>query len=381
MIDPHPSPIPIRIISHNIRYATTSPFEGELPWDQRRRGLIAQLRYHTRNSASSPFICLQEVLNSQLKDIQDGLNAPSASALAMASKPGNRPLRSNILSEEWDYIGVGREDGKKAGEYAPIFYRSSDYALLESSTVWLSETPSRPSKSWDASSTRIVTFGVFKHNLSRKIILALNTHLDDQGSKSREESAKIILKLLRDLVVRSKRYDINGAFLAGDLNSQEGQEAYQVLNADRSGLRDIRKSLVPSSADTPDISIPTAPGASGVTSPPTSSSQDSEHNSSSAAPPITASTSYHGNINTFTGFSSSSSPSSSSSEKPKRIDFIHLETGDLVHEKEENWNMSSGGDGDGPWVIEGYTVLENRFEDGIWISDHRGVVGDLGLIK
>lgn len=32
-----------------------------------------------------------------------------------------------------------------------------------------------------------------------------------------------------------------------------------------------------------------------------------------------------------------------------------------------------------PWQIEGYAVLPNRFEDGVYVSDHRAVVGDLVL--
>ena len=31
------------------------------------------------------------------------------------------------------------------------------------------------------------------------------------------------------------------------------------------------------------------------------------------------------------------------------------------------------------WIVNGYAVLENRFDDGIYISDHRAVVGDLLL--
>jgi hypothetical protein len=31
------------------------------------------------------------------------------------------------------------------------------------------------------------------------------------------------------------------------------------------------------------------------------------------------------------------------------------------------------------WGVQGYAVLPNRFEDGIYISDHRAVVGDVVL--
>ena len=42
---------------------------------------------------------------------------------------------------EYDGIGVGRDDGKTAGEYAPLFYRKDKYEVLDSNTFWLAENP------------------------------------------------------------------------------------------------------------------------------------------------------------------------------------------------------------------------------------------------
>ena len=42
---------------------------------------------------------------------------------------------------KYDYIGVGRNDGKKEGEHAAIFYRIDKFELLEHGDFWLSETP------------------------------------------------------------------------------------------------------------------------------------------------------------------------------------------------------------------------------------------------
>lgn len=46
------------------------------------------------------YIVSQEVLHNQLLDIQ------------------------SLLGPEWAYVGVGRDDGQKAGEYSPIFYNT-----------------------------------------------------------------------------------------------------------------------------------------------------------------------------------------------------------------------------------------------------------------
>ncbi|RAL14834.1 endonuclease/exonuclease/phosphatase family protein [Aspergillus homomorphus CBS 101889] len=295
--------LPLRILTHNIRYATSSPFKGERPWAERRQLLLNELQYNTRHQ--NAFICLQEVLHNQLVDIHTGLNSS----------------HSDSASQTWEYIGVGRDDGFEAGEYSPIFYQPTVWELRDWETVWLSETPSVPSKSWDAASTRIVTVGVFTHRASRRTVLALNTHLDDQGSRSRYEAAHIILGKVEEYRTRSAPFggrSISGVFLAGDFNSQEDQEAYTVLTAPESPLADAAKLVAP--------------------------------------------TEHYGHYVTWTGFGYEGQP-------PTRIDYILLEsTADKV--------CSHGRQ---PWTVEGYAVLENRFEDGIFNSDHRAVVVDVLL--
>ena len=87
-------PLPVRLLTHNIRYATDHPAEGELRWECRRSRLIGELEFNTRHCSES-FICLQEVLYRQLIDILSGLNR---------------------YKQSWDFVGVGRDDGQTAGE-------------------------------------------------------------------------------------------------------------------------------------------------------------------------------------------------------------------------------------------------------------------------
>ena len=60
--------LPTRILTHNIRYATDSPFKGEKPWPERKDLIINELKYNTLYNPEA-FVCLQEVLHSQLTDI------------------------------------------------------------------------------------------------------------------------------------------------------------------------------------------------------------------------------------------------------------------------------------------------------------------------
>lgn len=297
--------VPIRILTHNIRYATSTPFKGEEFWAKRKSGLINELKFNTRHNLES-FICLQEVLNLQLNDILSALNNGSAS-------------NGSTNEAEWAYIGVGRDDGKAKGEYSPIFYRPSIWKLQRWETVWLSKTPSLPSKDWDASNKRIVTIGVFQHTTTRQTVLALNTHLDDQGSESRFHAAKIILKKIDEYLNGIYEGRISGVFLAGDLNSSEDQEAYRALTTSSSPLYDTQK--------------------------------------------LETIESHYGNELTFTGFGYEDEPQT-------RIDYVML--GPVQRSKVEVV--------DTPWKVQGYAVLANKFDDGVFNSDHRAVVVDTLLL-
>lgn len=279
------SSIQMRIITHNIRYATESPFKGEERWPIRCPVLCSQLVF---NSISNPatFICLQEVLHSQLQDILGSLN------------------ESADLNGKWDYIGVGREDGKKAGEYSPIFYRPSIWELKSLDTIWLSETPRTPSKGWDAASTRIVTIGRFVHCKTKQKVMIMSTHLDDQGVKSRQESVKIILGVIQQETDLDNQ---NLILVAGDFNSPPDDGAYQLMvSPDHSQMEDVG------------LKVPKQKR--------------------------------YGNEMTFTSFGYVDA-------QPTRIDFIFARKSDKLY-------------------YETYGVLTNRFDENIYLSDHRACVAD-----
>ena len=89
---------------------------------------------------------------------------------------------------KYDYIGVGRNDGKKEGEHAAIFYRIDKFELLEHGDFWLSETPEKPSVGWDAVLPRICTWGHFKYKETGFEFLFFNLHMDHIGKQAREKA-------------------------------------------------------------------------------------------------------------------------------------------------------------------------------------------------
>lgn len=281
------TPLSIRLLSHNVRYATRHPFKGEEYWEVRRPRLISELNFNTAHCPES-FICLQEVLHGQLQDIISGLKASGT---------------------EWSYIGVGRDDGKEAGEYSPIIYQPAVWEVKKWTTLWLSETPHKPSRGWDAACIRILTVGEFRHRQSKKRVVAMSTHLDHAGPRSRLEAAKIILQ-----EVDSFKHEANGIFLAGDFNSPPNTEAYLLMTSDDSSMYDLRDQVPEPQR--------------------------------------------YGHNLTFSGFQG----------KPDhRIDYLFL-----------NYDVCASSEERG-WKVRNYAVLENKFEDGVYNSDHRAVVGDVEL--
>lgn len=316
------SPLPLRIITHNIRFATDKPEKYELKWENRFPYLSGHFKYHTRPffSPQSTLVCMQEVLHGQLQDLARETFGTSSSGTPKTES-------------DWTFVGVGRNDGKTRGEYSPIFFRQSAWKCIHFETVWLNETGEIGKKGWDASSIRILTCAVLESRLlseqdsttsNNKTILALNTHLDDQGEVARREAAKLILGVASRL---QSKYSPYFTFLTGDLNSEPDGDAYRVLNAPESGFVDARR-LIP------------------------------EHGNADGK--IYA----YGNELTFTGFDGDGA-----AKGKQRIDFVHLgvsKRGEMTEELEKAKQM-----------VQGYGVLPSRSDDKVWMSDHRAVVVDL----
>lgn len=214
--------MPFRIITFNIRYANPNPVPGEELWAVRCPKLCNQLRFIVAGHPAA-FICLQEALAKQVADIQAEMGS------------------------SWAHIGVGRDDGVAAGEFSPVFYNSDVWKCERSKTYWLSTTPEKPSRGWDAALPRIVTMGQFRHRQTGSRVVVLSTHFDHQGLKAREESARLILRLTDDWVRSSSSERCLAkppVFLGGDFNSKPSDRAYLTMTAPGTGMTDI-STLVP----------------------------------------------------------------------------------------------------------------------------------------
>lgn len=130
-------------------------------------------------------------------------------------------------------VGVGREDGKKKGEFMSVFWNKKTVAMLDWGTFWLSETPDKPSKGWDAECFRTATWALMKDKRTGNKFYFVNTHLDHIGAEARRNGLQLILDRVGTI---SK--DGLPLVLVGDFNMIPGDSALEVLDARMTSARD-----------------------------------------------------------------------------------------------------------------------------------------------
>ncbi len=191
----------INVMSFNIRY--DNPEDRDQNWHKRKENVIRMINFYDLD-----IIGMQEVLVSQLNYLKDNL-------------------------PDYNSIGVGREDGKEKGEFTPVFYRKDRFREIESGTFWLSETPEKVSKGWDAALERIATWAILQDRTTGKEFLFINTHFDHRGKQARVESARLLKSKIAELA------DGKQVMLTGDFNSVPESEAIKTLKTDLTDSREI----------------------------------------------------------------------------------------------------------------------------------------------
>ncbi|OYU95945.1 MAG: endonuclease/exonuclease/phosphatase [Bacteroidetes bacterium B1(2017)] len=182
----------LSICTYNIRLDVS--VDGVNQWGKRIDKVSEIMRQN-----ESDFFCVQEALPNQIDDIQGFLPT-------------------------YNYVGVGRDDGMRKGEFSAIFYKATAYDMLTNGTFWLSPTPSIPgSKGWDAAITRICTYAKFKSKSSGKIFWVFNTHFDHIGDTARQMSALLITKKMKEMAGDEP------CLLTGDFNSEPTSSAYKTI--------------------------------------------------------------------------------------------------------------------------------------------------------
>ena len=194
----------LTVMTYNIRLDLAS--DGVNDWSHRKEMLPALIRHEAPD-----LLGMQEVLVDQKRDLEQAL-------------------------PEFQMVGVARDDGKEKGEFSPLAFRRDRFEVIDSGTIWLSDTPSVPSKGWDAALPRTATWALLRDRRSGQSIRVLNTHFDHVGVIARYQSSAMLR-----LWLAQAPWARLPTILMGDFNSAPDSDAYRlVADTAHSGLRDTR---------------------------------------------------------------------------------------------------------------------------------------------
>ncbi|RKS00954.1 endonuclease/exonuclease/phosphatase family protein [Flavobacterium sp. 102] len=191
----------LKLMTYNIRLDVAS--DGENAWPNRKDYWASQVTFNEPD-----IFGIQEALPHQVTDIA-------------------------TLLPNYSYVGIGR-DGVGKGESSNVFYKKDRFKVLQENTFWLSETPDKISKGWDAALNRVCTYALLKDSKTKQTFWIFNTHLDHMGELARTNSILLILSKMKEL--NTENYPI---FFMGDFNSEPTEERIVNLKKEMLDSRDI----------------------------------------------------------------------------------------------------------------------------------------------
>ncbi|RBI59956.1 hypothetical protein DMJ13_19855 [halophilic archaeon] len=184
-------PTRLKACSFNIRYDNP---DDEYSWEE-RLSRVAE----TITDINSGLLGIQEAQPNQYDDLREEV-------------------------DEYNWYGVGREDGDREGEMVPVAWNSTQFEAIERGAFWLSETPNEPSVGWDADLPRVTTWVSLRHRKTKRRLWFCNTHFSHVGETARIESAKLIRKRARDRAEKGE-----DVVITGDFNSKPSRKPYQIM--------------------------------------------------------------------------------------------------------------------------------------------------------
>ena len=203
-----PKAVPIRedgalelsLLSFNVRYENAGDQDSRA-WRQRVVGAVKMIRREQPDVFG-----VQEALQGQVADL-------------WASLP------------EYEFSGVGRDDGRRAGEYSGIFYQRDRFQPDETDggTFWLSDTPQQAgSKNWGNDIPRVAAWVRLLDRETGRGFYVFNTHWDHRNQPSRERAALLIARR-----IDARKHSGEPVALIGDFNAMESNPGLIYLTGRR----------------------------------------------------------------------------------------------------------------------------------------------------
>ena len=191
----------IKAMTYNIRLNVDS--DGINSWVNRKDYFLSQIQFYEPD-----VLGLQEVTPGQLTEIAAFL-------------------------KDYSYVGKGRDENNQ-GESSNIFFKKDRFNIKDSGTFWLSETPDKVSKGWDAAINRVCTYVLLQDKTKKKLFWVFNTHLDHMGEMARTNGILLIIQKMKML----NKTNLPVIFM-GDFNSEPGTERIKALKNEMLDTRDI----------------------------------------------------------------------------------------------------------------------------------------------
>lgn len=183
---------PLAVATYNVRYDNPADI-GNL-WKDRAPVIANLIRFHDFDIVGT-----QEAWKNQIADLDESL-------------------------PEYNWYGVGRNDGIDSAEFSAIFYKKDKFKLLKSGNFWLSTTPEKPSFGWDAvNCKRVCSWVQLQRIKDGRKFYVFNTHFDHEGATARIESSKLVLQKIREIAGDAP------VLFTGDLNTDHESESYNIL--------------------------------------------------------------------------------------------------------------------------------------------------------
>lgn len=192
----------LKVMSYNIRMGTAK--DGTNSWEYRYPATAMMIQ-----DQKPDVFGVQEAFDFQIHFIEDNFT-------------------------DYDCVGVGRDNGKSEGEHMSIFWNKKTVKMIKWGTFWLSETPEKPSKGWDAACKRTATWALMKDKNTGKMFYFVNTHLDHRGSEARRQGLNLIVSRIDE--INQKGYPM---VLTGDFNMKPDDAALTGLEQRMQSARKI----------------------------------------------------------------------------------------------------------------------------------------------
>ena len=182
----------LRVVTWNILYGADQG-DKENTWPKRRVALKELL-----SPIQPDILCVQEALLDQVHFLEKTF-------------PKHKRL------------GVGRDDGKEAGEFCAMLYNPERLECVESGTFWLGETTEKPGLHWGEKYNRICTWARFQDKLEQKKFVVYNTHFPLNPIAKQRAAHQMAKKINADFANEPK-------LLLGDFNCGPGSKEWRVFN-------------------------------------------------------------------------------------------------------------------------------------------------------